>query len=318
MSGPPRGTPARLAGRLGQGAASTGYGLAAGLALAWRVYHPPRESGTATPADHGLRYEDWTWQTHRDGLQASGWFVPGSGPTAVVLSHGMGRSRQAVLPHLRLLHDAGHSVLAYDLRNHGASGGTWRTWNMAERYTRDLQDAVAAVRADPRVPGRVGVLAFSFSTWPAVYATRRHRMAIDAVVCESGPVADIGGAFARLARLKALTLPRLGSGSAGERAFVATARAAGMAVLAVRGWPPRAAPGCPLLLIGGGRDRILPGAEVAALAEVLPGARSWTVPRALHVHGLRADPDGYRATVTDFLGEHLGARSGADREVRGA
>lgn len=275
-----------------------------GAVLAWRVYHPPREPVTATPADEQLTSENWSWRTTRDGVPVRGWFVPGRGPGAVVVCHGMGRTRASVLPHVRRLHEAGFSVLAYDLRNHGVSGGDWRSWDMAERYTADLLDAVGHVRADPRVPGRVGVLAFSFSTWPAVHATRRAQAGIDAVVCESGPVADIGSSFGRLAALRALTLPRLRRTPLAESVFVATARLAGLGMLAVRGWPPTA-DGCPLLLVGGGRDRILPGDTVADLARSLPGTRSWTVPRATHVRALNADPAGWDDVVVGFLREHL-------------
>lgn len=280
-------------------------GTAAGATLAWKIYNPDRQAVDRTPADVGLDFETWWWRTTRDRLGVTAWFVPSTGPHTVVVGHGMGRSRASVLEHVRLLHDAGHHVLAYDLRNHGSTDGSWRTWRMAARSMSDLRDAIRAARRDPRVSGRLGVLAFSFSTWPAVHGLGPGS-GVDAVVCDSGPVADVSAGFRRLARIKAAGMPDWANDGIGLRTMVASCATTGRLLLAVRGWPPVHRTGPPLLLIGGGRDRLLPAEEVAELARLLPETRAWVAPRALHLHGLRSHPHEYAEVVLGFFAGAFG------------
>lgn len=97
-----------------------------------------------TPADLGLAYEDVTFPSS-DGVPLEAWFIPAPGArTAVIVNHPMGFTRSGLpadqlpwrsvwepsgnaisvdlKPDYRILHDAGHHVLAYDLRSHGLSG----------------------------------------------------------------------------------------------------------------------------------------------------------------------------------------------------
>ena len=71
---------------------------------------------------HGLAYEDVTFST-ADGVALSGWYVPSRNGAAVVLLHGAGSTRSAVLPHTVVLADDGFGVLLYDARGHGRSQG---------------------------------------------------------------------------------------------------------------------------------------------------------------------------------------------------
>lgn len=259
-----------------------------------------KAAAAATPADLGLEYQSWAWRTKRDRVRLVGWYIPGTGPDAVLVCHGMGQAKDSVLPHCRLLHEAGFHVLAYDSRNHGDSGRNWRRWSLASRFTNDLVDGLERLRAEPRITGTVSVLAFSFSAWPALRAARREGAAIDAVVCDSGPVLDIRAAVARLARLRAVTLPAWADRPAGRAALTASAAWTVSLMLGERGWPPRR-PGPPVLLVTGGRDRILPAEEILDFAAALPDTQTWMVPRAGHIRAVRSDPDGYARTVVGFL-----------------
>jgi pimeloyl-ACP methyl ester carboxylesterase len=247
-----------------------------------------------------MPYRTVQWRTSRDQVLIDAWFIPGSGPDAVLVSHGMGRSKQTVLAHCKLLHDNGFNVLVYDSRNHGRSGRSSRRWQLATRFTADLMDGLDQLWFQPGVRGRVAVLAFSFGTWPAVRAARREGAMIDAVICDSGPVLDIRTAVVRMAKLQSYTLPDWARRPAGRNALVLSAGTLMPLMLGEYGWPPRR-PGPPVLLIAGGRDRILPAEEVTEFAAAVPGTRLWTSPRAGHLRALRSDPDGYAATVLDFL-----------------
>src|SRR5690348_13642942 len=95
------------------------------------------------PSEEDLAYEDITFQAH-DGVSLEGWFIPAKGSNKlIIVNHPMGFSRSGtpthlnpwrsvwessgngfevnLVPDLKILHDAGYNVLAYDLRNHGLS-----------------------------------------------------------------------------------------------------------------------------------------------------------------------------------------------------
>lgn len=85
--------------------------------------------GATLPSQLGLAYEDAQFLTP-DGIILSGWLMPGSNRAAVVLLHGGGGSsnRTAVISHAQVLVHNGYSVLAFDSRGHGRSGGDGMDW----------------------------------------------------------------------------------------------------------------------------------------------------------------------------------------------
>jgi pimeloyl-ACP methyl ester carboxylesterase len=105
-----------------------------------------------TPADVGLAFRDMAIPTEAPGgtVHLRGWWMPAepgaaNASTTVVLVHGhsstMGKVVRMWAPNL---HDAGYSLLAFDLRNHGASpdvGDGDVTYGVAE-----AGDVAAAVR----------------------------------------------------------------------------------------------------------------------------------------------------------------------------
>jgi fermentation-respiration switch protein FrsA (DUF1100 family) len=106
---------------------------------------PPASSIAAT-------HEDVTFNS-RDGIVLKGWWFEVAGADrAVVIVHGRGRNRvnsdfmEAAIARLLLVH--GYSVLLFDLRGHGESGGTRYTLGIEE--PRDILAAIdlAATRAD--------------------------------------------------------------------------------------------------------------------------------------------------------------------------
>src|SRR5205085_6953288 len=111
--------------------------------MAAQALHPPRVTATASPARDGLAYDDITIQGQ--GVALSGWYVPGPGDAAVVLVHGFNSERSEMLDFVAPFHAAGFTVLLYDQRGHGLSGGDGVTFGYYEAG--DLDAAVRYVLA---------------------------------------------------------------------------------------------------------------------------------------------------------------------------
>jgi len=133
---------------------------------------PARSPVLGSPRQEGLEYEDVTFPSS-DGVPLEGWFVPAVGSDRLVIAnHPMGFSRSGLpthlepwrsvwqgsgnavqvdfLPDYRLLHDAGYSVLAYDLRNHGLSGAANGGLSSSGIFeARDVVGALEYVRSRP-------------------------------------------------------------------------------------------------------------------------------------------------------------------------
>ena len=298
-----------LAAAAGIGALPCAATAAVGGWGAYRVYHPRRQDDRRSPGTDGLAMRAMDVASSLDGVRLAGWVVPASGPGTVVVCHGMGRDRGAVVPHIRMLHAAGYHVVAYDLRNHGDSGDDRAYGHMADRFVSDLRDVIEHVRGDAELGrGGTAILAFSFSTWPAIHILRDGSVPIDAVVCDSGPTADLGPPLRRAFDLKRRTLgpvlrhqPLYGMCRLAFQLF-------SRHMLAVREWPPDLdGIRTRLMFISGERDAVILPAEVTALADNYPDATQWVCPNARHTGALRADRDEYGKRVTAFLDEAFSA-----------
>ena len=131
----------------------------------------------ATPGDIGLPYEDIAFST-KDRIRISGWWLEADGSTAVVLLAGGGLNRlnddnanpatnRSSLDLARGLIARGHSVLMYDSRGTGASGGDRISYGSLE--SRDLEAALAFLRTRGIEPYRVAILAWSMGCATAMF-----------------------------------------------------------------------------------------------------------------------------------------------------
>jgi len=68
----------------------------------------------------------------------AGWFIPSRNYATIILLHGYGGSRTAMIWHAEQLVEAGYGVLMYDERASGKSEGTHRSYGWED--TRDLAE----------------------------------------------------------------------------------------------------------------------------------------------------------------------------------
>ncbi len=105
------------------------------------VFYPEtgREFST-TPGQVGLPYDDLQLKTS-DGINLHGWYIPASQPRGTVLFlHGNAGNISHRLDSIQMFHRLGYSMLIFDYRGYGRSGGapseqgTYRDADAAWRY----------------------------------------------------------------------------------------------------------------------------------------------------------------------------------------
>jgi uncharacterized protein len=265
---------------------------------------PPRNLDAAqTPARFGLAYEEVRFPSRAPGIELAGWLIPYPGAQrAVILLHGHTSSRSTEFagrfPELgAALYARGFTVLMFDQRGHGASGGQHTGLGSLEHD--DIAGALDWLSTQGFAPERIGVLGVSVGGAAAVRAAADNP-AIAALVLDSTPASMlpvVQGQWAAASGLPDFFLPttlifaRLRFGTDLE----AAPPIAQIGRLASR----------PTLLIHGEADELVPVSDAMALTAALAGAELWLVPNGGHDLNYNADPQGYSRRVGDFFDAHV-------------
>ena len=280
--------------------------LVLSLGIAVAATNVPRIAlGGETPADWGLTFEAAEFPA-ADGVTLSGWYVPSQNGAAVVLLHGSGSTRSAVLGQAAVLAEGGYGVLLFDARGHGESGG--RAMDLGWYGDADIAGALdyLAGRSDVDA-ARIALVGLSMGGEEALGAAAADPRA-QAVVAE--------GATGRTAADKAWLSEEYGFRGLIQEGvdhltywLVDLMTSAGPPISlhdAVMAMAPR-----PVLLIAAGE---VPDEGLAArhLQAAAPGSvEVWEVPGAAHSGALATAPEEWAARVLAFLdGALLTAASG--------
>jgi uncharacterized protein len=123
------------------------------------------------------------------GTRCAAWHYPGANRTCVVMAGGGGISKEPGTDRFAArFHAAGFSVLAFDYRRLGESGGGPRQVIRIRDQLADWEAAITAARALPEVhPDRIAVWGFSLSGGHLFNVAARHQVA--AVIVQT-PTAD--------------------------------------------------------------------------------------------------------------------------------
>jgi pimeloyl-ACP methyl ester carboxylesterase len=147
---------------------------AAGMAGAqvYGVTHPARQPELALNLATTLsKAEDVSFKS-TDGVRLQGWLFHGAaGNAPVVVCHDLGESKNAVINIAIALNKAGFTVLAFDFRGHGASGGDASTLGVEEvRDVIGAIDFVANLPKDDVDARKIGVFGAGMGAHAAVLA----------------------------------------------------------------------------------------------------------------------------------------------------
>jgi len=258
----------------------------------FQYVRPPRLGVRfAPPQDHGARYREVTFNSP-DGLRLAGWYAPSRNGAAVILVHGYGGNRLAMLAHAKMLAARGYGVLLYDMRAHGASEG--RLFAAGWDAVADVQGALAYLQRQMGVRrDRVGVLGVSVGGQVALRAAAQNG-GLGAVVADGPnpstrqdvypPRSALGWFYAPLNWVH-------------EKALAWQTGVPVPAALCEE--MPRIAPR-PVLLISTGRGNEQRFARKLHAAGQ-KYADLWELPNAHHAGGWLAQPEAYAARIGDFF-----------------
>ncbi len=256
---------------------------------------PATTVGRRTPASAGLAFTEATTTT-ADGVRLAGWYLPSTNHAAVVLLHGSGSTRSAVLDQAIVLARGGFGVLALDARGHGRSAGHAMDFGWSGDL--DVAAGVAFLSSRPDVdPHRIALVGLSMGGEEALGAAGVDPR-VRAVVAE-------GVTGRQSADLHWLSDVYGWRGAAQEG--IEAAHTALTSVLTLRRAPTslrdavrRAAPRA-ILLIAAGSEADEQHAA-ADLRRASPASvQVWVVPGSGHTEGLRTAPQQWQQRVVGFL-----------------
>jgi pimeloyl-ACP methyl ester carboxylesterase len=270
-------------------AAWLGSGVIASLALTHRTR--PR---FAEPAPDGFAS---VHLASSDGLGIGGWWSrDASAPTGVVLAHGNGASRSALIDRARTLRSLGCDVLSISLRAHGDSDGEWNDIGWSARH--DVAAAVRALRdAQPERP--VVLFGVSLGAAASLFAESEVGELIDGAVLVA-PFSDLRLAVRRRTQrylppgIEAVAYAGLRFGAL----FVLPDLERTVPVDAAR----RLRAEVPLLIAVGSDDSRAPPSDAEAIAEAHPNTQIVELSGAEHEEMNEWDAtEGGRAALETFL-----------------
>ena len=239
--------------------------------------------------------------TSADGTRLAGWYIPsgsGTGPNGptVVLVHGWGSNKSAMLDSAAVLHDR-YNLLIVDLRNHGQSEAAPTTQGVRE--TADVAAFVDWLETT-KAPGEIALLGVSMGGVTALNEADIDER-IDAVIIESTHATMAHAIQARLEQAGyPLSVPGSWAVLLGTLARTGQDISSADAVQAIARLDDR-----PVLIVSGGRDDAIgehDAADLLAAAEEAGSAAELDVcEEGGHAESLEACSEDYPDWMLGFL-----------------
>ncbi len=265
----------------------------------YQVYHfirPPRFLLRSVSLD------DYGWQGREvqfntsDGLLLSGWYIPSQNRAAVILVHGYGGNRLAMVSHAKTLLEQGYGVLLYDSRAHGHSEG--RLFAAGWDAAADVLGALNFLRIQADVDsGRVGALGVSVGGQTVIRAAGQTDK-LRAIITDGPNLSTLKDVLPPTSLRSWFYLPR---NWLYEKALMwhTGLNAPPPLAEALDAIAPR-----PIMLIATGQ-----GGERRVARKLYDAANEpktlWEIPEAQHANGWRARPKEYEEKIVGFFNQAL-------------
>jgi uncharacterized protein len=221
----------------------------------------PRIRHDRTPADLGLPFEALRIDT-ANARRVHAWRIPpaeacGTPAPAVIVMHGWGGNAAMMLPLARPLRDAGFAALYVDARCHGASDDD--SFASLPRFAEDIEHALDWLERQAGIdPARIGLIGHSVGAGAALLAAS-HRPSLAAVVSVA--------AFAHPAAMmrRWMAAKRIPAGTVGRYILGYVQKTIGHRFDDIAPITTIARVHCPVLLVHGAADDVVPLSEARAI-----------------------------------------------------
>ena len=237
-----------------------------------------------------------------DGLRLEADYLAGQGTVTAITVHGWTDRRQGMAPYVKMFHELGLNVLAFDQRAHGASEGRDCTFGVKE--SDDLSRWMELLRQR----GQKQFILYGVSMGAATVMMAAGNIKPDGLLCVvedcgyTALVDQIDNVFNTMERPVPLfarrALMRVGTMMVQSRAGFAYADASPLDAIGKLS--------VPILFVHGDKDTFVPYPMQQVLYEACPAPRQLlSVPGAVHAQSYYTSPDLYLKTVVDFVTKHL-------------
>ena len=141
-----------------------------------RMLHPKgkRKALYTWPDEYGLKYENVSFQT-ADHVTLKGWWIPAKEPSTktIILMHGWGMNRSAILPYTCFLREVGYNLFYFDFRALGESGGN--TSSIGYLELKDVHAAIDFLKKNyPQQCQKIGLYGLSLGGMIAISEAARN------------------------------------------------------------------------------------------------------------------------------------------------
>jgi dienelactone hydrolase len=238
-----------------------------------------------------------------DGLMMAGWQVPSENGATIILLHGYGGNRTAMLWHAKHLVNAGYGVMMYDERASGQSEGTRRSYGWED--PRDVAGAVRFIETEPtKGSERIGIAGCSIGAQIALQSAAAHPE-LEAVWAD-------GPSTVRAQDIPAPKNPIMALLIVGNYSLdwlYATQldmKAPPPMVEQIGDIAPR-----PIMIVAGGQSRPLFGSEAERVIPLFTdaagsNAQAWIISEAFHCDGPARRPEEYAQRMVEFFDTAFG------------
>lgn len=251
-----------------------------------------------SPASVGLVYKDVSFASRVDSVVLKGWYIPGERTFTIIIVNGGWRNRVdpnvGTLELTRDLVETGYSVLLFDLRGRGESGGEGLAFTYTER---DIGGAVDYIKSTGFPTDSIGIIGFSSGAASSlVFASQE---SIGALVLD--------GCFADVNKMIIREAPKRRVPQFIARSFTPGVFLMAKIIYGYKAVSPVERAGdvtCPILFIHGKVDGSVPVTDVHKLyhAGNSPSNRLWVVDGADHCQTYKTNPTRYVDEITSFFG----------------
>ncbi len=267
------------------------------------VFHDsiPTPSEVTIPPNLGFEAEEVTFKSE-DGLTIAGWYVPPQNGVTIILLHGYGGNRMAMIWHAKQLVASGYGVLMYDERASGESEGTHRSYGWED--PRDVGGAIRFIEArQTDGQAKIGIGGCSIGGQIALQGAAYHP--------EIGAVWSDGSGTIRAQDIPPSSNPLVFLVTLGNYPldWMFSVK------LGIEAPPPMIeiiddiAPR-PVMLIGGGQPLSILGSEEVLQSRYQEfagdNAQMWIITEAHHCDGPKVRPDEYAAKMIAFFDAAFG------------